>query len=352
MRTLLRKTPGDAHRGQQVFGRVCGQCHKLYGQGQEVGPDITLNGRNSFEQLLSNVFDPSLVIGAAYQARTIVTADGRVLTGLVAEESDEHVILKLQGGKSETIARGDIEQMKTSQLSLMPEDVEKQLTSGELADLFALLTLDKPPDDPSAKKLPGSSPVVPRETADPAKFGELAGEVAPGFVVVKAGRPPLAIVAEHAGREGVLRTRAGSPSEPVILRGKFSLPGDKQTRLVLAVSHDTDKPWTLTVNASGKRLHQELVGAGRGAGLGDDLAGPERPGRPRSNDRAGSIEWRRPSPSLLGSNRDRFQLKRLKESSGLTRQFRHAGGATAGLSRSASSRMFATQPPVAPVARP
>ncbi len=181
MRTFLRHTSGDPRRGQQVFARVCGQCHKLYGQGQDIGPDITLNGRNSFEQLLSNVFDPSLVIGAAYQARTIVTEDGRVLTGLVAEEGDQRVILKLQGGKSETIARGDIAQMKTSQLSLMPEDLEKQLPSDELADLFALLTLDKPPDDPSAKKLPGSSPIVPRETADPAQYGELIGEVAPDW---------------------------------------------------------------------------------------------------------------------------------------------------------------------------
>lgn len=58
--------PGDTAHGQVVFGKVCGQCHKIYGQGQEVGPDITLNGRSSFEQLLSNVFDPSLVIGAWY----------------------------------------------------------------------------------------------------------------------------------------------------------------------------------------------------------------------------------------------------------------------------------------------
>ena len=92
--------------GQEVFKRVCGQCHKLHGEGQEVGPDITLNGRNSFEQLLSNVFDPSLVIGAAYQARTVVTADGRVLTGLVAEDSPQRVVLKMQGGKLESDCPG------------------------------------------------------------------------------------------------------------------------------------------------------------------------------------------------------------------------------------------------------
>ena len=155
MRTLLRQTTGNAHRGQEVFKKVCGQCHKIYGEGQDVGPDITVNGRSSFEQLLSNVFDPSLVIGAAYQARTVVTADGRVMTGLVAEDNDQRVVLKVQGGKLETIARGDIEQMETSKLSLMPENLEQQLKPEEIADLFAFITLDKPPDDPSARELPG-----------------------------------------------------------------------------------------------------------------------------------------------------------------------------------------------------
>jgi putative heme-binding domain-containing protein len=155
MRELLKRTPGDAHRGREVFKKVCGQCHKIYGEGQDVGPDITVNGRGSFDQLLSNVFDPSLVIGAAYQARTVITADGRVITGLVVEDSPQRIVLKVQGGKLETFARGDIEQSETSKLSLMPENLEQQLKPKELADLFAFITLDKPPDDPKARRLPG-----------------------------------------------------------------------------------------------------------------------------------------------------------------------------------------------------
>ncbi len=156
MRALIGKNPGDPHKGREVFKKVCGQCHKIYGEGEEVGPDITVNGRSSFEQLLSNVFDPSLVIGASYQARTIVTTEGRVVTGLVAEESDQRIVLKVPGGKREAISRGDIEEMKTSDLSLMPEDVEKTLNAQEIADLFAFIMLDKPPDDPTARQLPGA----------------------------------------------------------------------------------------------------------------------------------------------------------------------------------------------------
>ena len=158
MRKLVRSTKGDAHRGVEVFNRVCGQCHKIYGQGQDVGPDITSNGRASFEQLLSNVFDPSLVIGASYQARSVQAADGRIITGLLVEDSQERVVLKVQGGKLETIARADIDAMKVSELSLMPEGLEKQLQPQEIADLFAFISLDKHPSDPTAKPIPSGPP--------------------------------------------------------------------------------------------------------------------------------------------------------------------------------------------------
>src|SRR5262249_20622032 len=156
MKRFLRETRGDAKAGVQVFNKLCAQCHKLYGEGQDVGPDITVNGRASFDQLLSNVFDPSLVIGAAYQATTVVTKKGQVLTGLLVEDSAERVVLKMQGGKLETIPRRSIDDVEVSKLSMMPEDLEKQLKPQEIADLFAYLVLDKPPSDPAAKKIPGT----------------------------------------------------------------------------------------------------------------------------------------------------------------------------------------------------
>ncbi len=155
VRQMIRTTTGDPLAGRVVFARVCGNCHRLHGQGQEVGPDITANGRGSFEQLLSNVLDPSLVIGAAYQARIVVTDDGRILTGLLVEDSPQHVAIKQQGGKIETIPRSQVVQLETSKLSLMPEDLEKQLQPQEIADLFTFLALDRPPEDPAAQWLSG-----------------------------------------------------------------------------------------------------------------------------------------------------------------------------------------------------
>jgi putative heme-binding domain-containing protein len=155
-RDFLNGTPGHPLNGEAVFKKVCGQCHKLYGEGAEVGPDITRNGRNNWDQLLWNVLDPSQVIGPGYQARILVTSDGRTLTGLPVEESDQRVVLKVQGGKQETIPRDQIEVYKVSELSMMPDQLEKQLTPQELADLLSFLAHDRHPRDPEAKLLPGA----------------------------------------------------------------------------------------------------------------------------------------------------------------------------------------------------
>jgi putative membrane-bound dehydrogenase-like protein len=156
MRAFLQKNRGDARRGIAVFKNLCAQCHQIHGEGVEVGPDLTSNGRASFEQLLSNVFDPSLVIGAGYQAVVVETTRGRVLTGLLVEDGPRRVVLKLQGGKQEVVPRGQVERVTVSPQSLMPEGIENQLKPQELADLFAFLTLDKHPDDPAARKIPGA----------------------------------------------------------------------------------------------------------------------------------------------------------------------------------------------------
>lgn len=156
MRNFLSLTPGDPFQGKSVFQKTCASCHKMYGEGQEVGPDLTGNGRNNYEQLLSNVFDPNLVIGENYQAVVVALKDGRTLTGLLTEDSPQEIKIRVQGGQLETIVRSQIEELKRSPISLMPENLESLVTPQELADLFAYLSLDRPPGDPNAKRLPGA----------------------------------------------------------------------------------------------------------------------------------------------------------------------------------------------------
>ncbi len=167
MRNVLSNNPGDPRAGAVVFKNLCAQCHKIYGEGQEVGPDVTANGRASYDQLLSNVLDPSLVIGEAYQATSVATTDGRVLTGLQVENTPQRIVLKLQGGKVETVPRESVEEVKVSPLSLMPEAIETQLKPQELVDLFSFLCLDKPPTDPTARRIPGTPANLAKPAARP-----------------------------------------------------------------------------------------------------------------------------------------------------------------------------------------
>ncbi len=254
MRYFIRRHPGDPFRGRQVFDKLCGQCHKLFGRGQDVGPDLTSNGRNSFDQLLSNVFDPSLVIGAAYQARTVVTDEGKVLTGLVVEDSPQRVVLKLQGGKQEVIPRDRIEAMQVSPLSMMPEDIEKQLKPQEIADLFAYLTLDRPPEDPQARRLPGVYEVQHVETTDPKKFNRLLAEVAPGWECLGSGFRGVALLPEFRGRKIVVRTHPVKQHRPCVLRGRFDLRSASKATLRVGVSCLPKCDWLLVVHANGKEL--------------------------------------------------------------------------------------------------
>jgi putative membrane-bound dehydrogenase-like protein len=139
MRLVLDAGRGDPAAGVKVFEKVCAQCHKLRGGGSDVGPDLAGVGRNSLEQLLSNLLDPNLVIGKDYQARIVAATDGRVVTGLLVEDSPERVVLKVAGGKLEIVPRSQIEVMRDSAVSLMPEDLEKQVSDQEFRDLVAFL---------------------------------------------------------------------------------------------------------------------------------------------------------------------------------------------------------------------
>lgn len=159
VRQLLRKHKGDPVKGQAVFAQVCAQCHQIYGKGQAIGPDLTSNGRGSFDQLLSNVLDPNLVIGDAYQLRIVETKDGRTLAGMMAENNDQRIVIKMLGGKTETVPRNQVKKITTSPISFMPEGLEASVPEQDLIDLFYFLMLDKEPSDPDAQWISGAGSI-------------------------------------------------------------------------------------------------------------------------------------------------------------------------------------------------
>jgi putative membrane-bound dehydrogenase-like protein len=257
MRSDLRVAAGDPHAGKLVFKRICAQCHKIYGEGADVGPDITRNGRASFEQLLSNVFDPSLVIGSAYQAQTVVTTAGRVVTGLLVEDSPQRIILKVQGDKQEIIPRSEVEEQKTSTLSLMPEGLEKQLQPEELHDLFAYLTLDRPPEDANARFLPGSR-IQPGKTSNPQDFQPLVEQLLPDFQLDAVGEGGIEVISNYHGRPA-LRTHPVSRSQPAVLSSQILLPTAKKIRLVISVASHEQGDWQLAVTVNGQSKLQSNI---------------------------------------------------------------------------------------------
>ena len=257
MRNELRTSEGDPIAGRVVFKKVCGQCHKMYGEGAEVGPDITRNGRASFEQLLSNVFDPSLVIGVSYQGTTVVTNDGRVISGLLAEDSPQRVVLKVQGDKQEIIARTDIDEVVPSKLSLMPEGLEKQIQPQEMRDLFAYITLDKPPEDAEARLLIGSR-IVPGESDKADEFPALIEQLLSGYSTGKSGEGGIAILADYHDRPA-LRTHPVSRTEPTVLTTSTTLPTAATVKLRLSVAAHEQGDWQLVVIVNGESRHQSIV---------------------------------------------------------------------------------------------
>jgi len=247
-RRLVRRG-GDARLGEEVFARVCGVCHTMHGRGAEVGPDITGNGRGDLTQLLSNVFDPSLVVGAEYRQQIVRTVDGRVLGGLLIEDSERRVVLRVEGGEDEVVPREDVDASVPSSVSLMPEGFEAQLTEEELSDLLAFLVLEAPGGVP----IPGAR-VEERETSDPAEFAAILAEVAPGFACDAVGDDGVALEAEHAGRAVVVRTHPVSATEPCVLYGSFDLPQGRSSRLALSIAHHARGDWRLVVRVGGEVL--------------------------------------------------------------------------------------------------
>jgi putative membrane-bound dehydrogenase-like protein len=142
---LLKSGAGAAKAGKVVFGNTCAKCHKLFGEGGNVGPDLTGYERGNQLYWIENVVDPSAVIREEYLTFVVQTKDGRTLTGIIAEQDRQAVTLRDQEGRTKKISREQIDDLRASPVSLMPEDQLKALTDQQVRDLFAYLTAKAPP---------------------------------------------------------------------------------------------------------------------------------------------------------------------------------------------------------------
>jgi putative heme-binding domain-containing protein len=137
-RPLLTQT-GDAVRGQNVFMKQCATCHRIAGAGQLVGPELTGLRSRSREAILMDMLDPNRALSPNYTNYLVATRDGRVLSGLIASETASSITLRRAEGAEDLLLRRDIESVRATGQSLMPEGLERNMTPEEMVDLIEFL---------------------------------------------------------------------------------------------------------------------------------------------------------------------------------------------------------------------
>ena len=120
-----------------------------------VGPDLTGSNRADLDYVLSNVLDPSALIGRDYLAHTIATEDGRVLTGIIRAE-DKDTITLVTANETITLPKSEVEQRRQSEQSMMPEDLWTPLSEQEIRSLVAYLASPAQVPLPATEGRPGS----------------------------------------------------------------------------------------------------------------------------------------------------------------------------------------------------
>lgn len=130
---------GDAGRGQVIFEKNCSACHRIAGIGTTVAPDISDSRTKKFEQLLADIIQPNRAIDNNYVGYAVRQLDGTVLTGILTAETATSITLRQQGGKDAVIPRSEIDELRSSGQSLMPEGLERQIPPANMADLLSFI---------------------------------------------------------------------------------------------------------------------------------------------------------------------------------------------------------------------
>ncbi|TAE29646.1 MAG: dehydrogenase [Cytophagales bacterium] len=137
---VSRANPG---KGRLVFAQTCGPCHKMYGEGGNIGPELTGSNRANLDYLLGNILDPSAEIQDDYKMVVVTTRDGRTHVGNVAKENDRQLTLRVVGQDAVVINKSDIQSREVNPASMMPTGLLEPLSETEVKDLVAYLRSQK-----------------------------------------------------------------------------------------------------------------------------------------------------------------------------------------------------------------
>jgi putative membrane-bound dehydrogenase-like protein len=130
---------GEPRRGQAVFQKHCATCHRVAGLGVDVGPDIADTRTKTPEALLTDILNPNAAIDNNYLSYEVTLKNGKVLTGMIAAETASSLTIKRAENQADVVLRQDIEEVRSSGFSLMPEGLEKNIPVADMADLLSFL---------------------------------------------------------------------------------------------------------------------------------------------------------------------------------------------------------------------
>jgi putative heme-binding domain-containing protein len=133
------KLAGDATRGAGVFAKNCLTCHQRQGQGHRVGPDLSGIAGRAPDALLSDIIDPNREVAPDYATLAVATRNGQSFAGLLAEETATTLKLRRAEGVEDNLLRTEIDGIRSTGKSLMPEGLEQNINFQEMADLISFL---------------------------------------------------------------------------------------------------------------------------------------------------------------------------------------------------------------------
>lgn len=135
---------GNPDRGRPIFKENCAVCHRLFEDGERIGPELTGAERGNLDFLLTSLVDPSALIRKEYESQAVALNDGRILTGLIVEESANTLTLLDSNRQKTVVPRDQVEEIKSSPVSLMPEGLLDKLPENQIRDLFRYIQSSGP----------------------------------------------------------------------------------------------------------------------------------------------------------------------------------------------------------------
>ncbi|MEM9481048.1 MAG: PVC-type heme-binding CxxCH protein [Verrucomicrobiota bacterium] len=146
MFAVAAKGGGDPLKGREIYLQRCSACHRLHGEGGEIGPELTSFDRSNVDSMVLAIVDPNAELREGFETYVVKTKDGRVMSGFIAQEQKAMIELRPLGGSRLILRRDEIESLKPLGISMMPAGLLADLSDEQTRDFFSYLRSDQPPN--------------------------------------------------------------------------------------------------------------------------------------------------------------------------------------------------------------